>query len=181
MMDRQRLVHPMQSHPTQNRRRPSLLLTLLLTITVHFGSAFIPFIQHRLPSVSAMSTDSSCTKNKAVHPASSASAESEPNNNEQNDVVDKGEQTEEILALPESSGEDIPVLNLGDTMTFEAMGPVIINPDGTTRRIDNWDEMSKQEQEVAWRRISKRNAERRAALLEQQQQQQQQQHNEDGK
>ena len=49
------------------------------------------------------------------------------------------------------------------------MGPVIINADGTTRRIDNWDQMTEQEQKVAWRRISKRNEERRKALLEQQQ------------
>jgi len=53
------------------------------------------------------------------------------------------------------------------------MGPVIINADGTTRRIDNWDQMTKNEQEVAWRRIAKRNEERRKALLEEQQKQQQ--------
>ena len=49
------------------------------------------------------------------------------------------------------------------------MGPVIINADGTTRQIANWDQMTKREQEVTWRRISKRNEERRKALLEQQQ------------
>jgi predicted Fe-S protein YdhL (DUF1289 family) len=54
------------------------------------------------------------------------------------------------------------------------MGPVIINIDGTTRRIDNWDQMTKNEQEVAWRRIAKRNEERRKLLLEKQEQQQQQ-------
>ena len=56
-----------------------------------------------------------------------------------------------------------------DSISFEEMGPVIINADGSTRRIDNWDTMTKKEQEVAWRRISKRNEERRKALLEQQQ------------
>ena len=62
-----------------------------------------------------------------------------------------------------------------ESIRFEEMGPVIINADGTTRRIDNWDQMSENEQKVAWRRISKRNEERRKALLEKQQQQQQQQ------
>lgn len=52
------------------------------------------------------------------------------------------------------------------------MGPVIINSDGTTRRIDNWDQMTKGEQEVAWRRIAKRNEERRKVLLERLQEQQ---------
>ena len=48
------------------------------------------------------------------------------------------------------------------------MGPVIINTDGTTRQISNWDQMTKREQEVTWKRISKRNEERRKVLLEQQ-------------
>ncbi len=61
-----------------------------------------------------------------------------------------------------------------ESIRFEEMGPVIINADGTTRRIDNWDQMTKGEQEVAWRRIAKRNEERREALLEQQRQQPQQ-------
>jgi hypothetical protein len=46
---------------------------------------------------------------------------------------------------------------------------------GTTRRIDNWDTLTKQEQEVSWRRISKRNEARRKVLLEKQQQEQAQQ------
>jgi hypothetical protein len=61
-----------------------------------------------------------------------------------------------------------------ESIRFEEMGPVIINADGTTRRIDNWDQMTKSEQEVAWRRIAKRNEERRKALLEEQQQEKQQ-------
>jgi hypothetical protein len=61
-----------------------------------------------------------------------------------------------------------------ESIRFEEMGPVIINADGTTRRIDNWDQMTKGEQEVAWRRIAKRNEERREALLEQQRRQQEQ-------
>jgi hypothetical protein len=72
--------------------------------------------------------------------------------------------------LPESSSTDttIPSIKLGETIRFEEMGPVIINSDGTTRRISNWDSLTKQEQEATWRRISKRNEERRKMLLEQQ-------------
>jgi len=55
-----------------------------------------------------------------------------------------------------------------ETISFEDMGPVIINTDGTTRQIANWNQMTKREQEVTWKRISKRNEERRKALLEQQ-------------
>jgi predicted Fe-S protein YdhL (DUF1289 family) len=48
------------------------------------------------------------------------------------------------------------------------MGPIIINTDGTTRAIANWDELSEREKEVTWKRISKRNEERRKILLEKQ-------------
>lgn len=75
-------------------------------------------------------------------------------------------------ALPQLPAGDpndmsVPVLKLGEKMTFAEMGPVIINADGTTRQIANWDRMTTKEQEVTWRRISKRNAERRAKLEEQ--------------
>lgn len=77
----------------------------------------------------------------------------------------------EIPLLPESDpNADIPTLKLGEAMRFEELGPVIINLDGTTRRIDNWNEMTVREREVTWRRISKRNEERRRMLLEKMQQ-----------
>jgi predicted Fe-S protein YdhL (DUF1289 family) len=78
-----------------------------------------------------------------------------------------------LLPPPDPSSErdaSIPRIRLGESISFEEMGPVIINADGTTRRIDNWDEMTDEERRVAWRRISKRNEERRQKLLLQQQQ-----------
>lgn len=77
-----------------------------------------------------------------------------------------------VPLLPESDpNTNLPRVKLGETISFEEMGPVIINSDGTTRRIANWDEMTEKEREVTWRRISKRNEERRKILLEQQNQQ----------
>jgi hypothetical protein len=96
-----------------------------------------------------------------------------------NDEAEKTKEEEPILQLPEASGDSsIPSIKLGDSIKFDAMGPVIINSDGSTRQIANWDKMTEHEQQVAWRRIAKRNEERRQALLEQQQQQQQQQQQE---
>eukprot|EP00569_Conticribra_weissflogii_P003168 CAMPEP_0171343666 /NCGR_PEP_ID=MMETSP0878-20121228/17738_1 /TAXON_ID=67004 /ORGANISM="Thalassiosira weissflogii, Strain CCMP1336" /LENGTH=125 /DNA_ID=CAMNT_0011846669 /DNA_START=155 /DNA_END=532 /DNA_ORIENTATION=+ len=114
-----------------------------------------------------MSADSTATKpisTEKIHNICS-----EDNNIDQNDGTNH---PDEILLLPPNDSTDpsIPRIKLGDTITFEEMGPVIINADGSTRRIDNWDKMTKHEQEVAWRRISKRNEARRAALLEQQKQ-----------
>lgn len=75
----------------------------------------------------------------------------------------------EIPRLPESSPDsNLPRIKLGETISFERLGPVIINTDGTTRVIENWNELSSNEQAVTWRRISKRNEERRKILLEKQ-------------
>lgn len=75
-----------------------------------------------------------------------------------------------IPLLPEPGpNSNLKSYKLGETIRFEEMGPVIINTDGTTRRIANWDQLTKHEQEVSWRRISKRNEQRRKILLEEQQ------------
>lgn len=77
---------------------------------------------------------------------------------------------EEIPQLPAASGDpNIPSIRLGETIRFEEWGPIILNTDGTTRRIANWDNLTEQEKKVTWRRISKRNEERRLVLLEEQQ------------
>lgn len=80
-----------------------------------------------------------------------------------------GISNEEVPQLPASDidNKDIPTIKLGETIKFDEMGPVIINLDGTTRQIDNWSDLSEREKEVTWRRISKRNEERRKMLMEQ--------------
>jgi len=57
---------------------------------------------------------------------------------------------------------------MGEKLKLDHLGPIIINPDGTTRRIENWDTMTEKEREVAWRRISKRNQVRIDTLNKQQ-------------
>ena len=93
--------------------------------------------------------------------AASRSGDSESIANDSDDI------NAELPLLPASDPDsDIPSIKLGDTIRFEEMGPIIINLAGTTRRIENWNEMTKQEQEVSWRRIAKRNEERRKMLME---------------
>ena len=45
--------------------------------------------------------------------------------------------------------------------------PLVVAEDGTLSRIPNWSELSEGEQEIAWRRISKKNEQRLARLREQ--------------
>ena len=85
------------------------------------------------------------------------------------DSHDQEQSTVPLLGASTSDDPSIPRIQLGETISFDHMGPVIINSDGTTRTIDNWKELSPQEQQTAWRRIAKRNEQRRAALLQQEQ------------
>ena len=72
------------------------------------------------------------------------------------------------LALPPTDpnvavgggGEEPRTLRVGETLDFEELGPIIINSDGTTRRIANWDDMTEREQQVTWKRIAARNKRR---------------------
>jgi hypothetical protein len=72
---------------------------------------------------------------------------------------------DQVLPLPEAEGTgNLPKLKFGEKLRFEEWGPIVINADGTTRRISNWDMMTKAEQERTWTRIAKRNKERLEAL-----------------
>lgn len=100
--------------------------------------------------------------------SSSFASSSDPKPPQQQLPADKDQTSgkgEELLGLPAADPDaNIPSLQVGESLKLESVGPVIINSDGTTRTIANWDTLSEREKEVTWRRIKKRNAERRAVL-----------------
>lgn len=51
-------------------------------------------------------------------------------------------------------------------MKLDALGPMVVNHDGTLSRIENWDQMSEIEQQNTLRVLNKRNKARLAALRE---------------
>ena len=76
-----------------------------------------------------------------------------------------------ILGLPAPrpvKEGDAPVrsidLSSGASVALDALGPVVVNEDGTLSRIGNWAQMTPLEQATTQRRISARNNERLAAL-----------------
>lgn len=98
-------------------------------------------------------------------PSSSSLASPDPKARSQH-KGDQQDTKEEILQLPASDPDaNVPSLKVGESLKLESVGPVIINSDGTTRTIANWDTLTEREKEVTWRRIKKRNAERREVLL----------------
>mmetsp|Transcript_5996 Transcript_5996/g.8320 ORF Transcript_5996/g.8320 Transcript_5996/m.8320 type:complete len:109 (+) Transcript_5996:14-340(+) len=78
----------------------------------------------------------------------------------------KDEAEKPVLGLPAPSdfkGESKTAS--GDGIKFDKLGPVVLNSDGTISRIANWHKMTKREQDLTYKRIVKRNNERRQALL----------------
>eukprot|EP01064_Diplonema_japonicum_P034180 TRINITY_DN7000_c0_g2_i1.p1 TRINITY_DN7000_c0_g2~~TRINITY_DN7000_c0_g2_i1.p1 ORF type:complete len:113 (+),score=27.08 TRINITY_DN7000_c0_g2_i1:47-385(+) len=83
-------------------------------------------------------------------------------------VEAKGAGVDETLELPEvggGEGKGTP-LKLGERVKLDHIGPLVINKDGSTRRVTNWEAMTEQEREVAYKRITERNRERIKNLKE---------------
>jgi hypothetical protein len=136
----------------------------------------VTFLNSHMPSERCSAAAFAAT----APPVGDAATRSSPvDANDPANNVEESESSSVPLLLPPSNGKDgnITSIQLGETISFDQLGPIILNTDGTTRRIDNWNEMTQQEQETTWRRIKKRNAERRKVLLEQQELEQRQQQN----
>ncbi len=43
---------------------------------------------------------------------------------------------------PPDPDSNLPSIKLGESIRFEEWGPIILNSDGTTRRIANWDTLT---------------------------------------
>ncbi len=54
----------------------------------------------------------------------------------------------------------------GDSISMTELGPIIVNADGTLRRIENWSKLTKQEQANTMRIVTRRNKKRLEALKE---------------
>lgn len=102
----------------------------------------------------------------------SMSGDAVPNDNVEvlgkQEIISEDNQQEEILPLP-APGDvtESRKLQLGESITLDEMGPIIVNTDGTLRRIENWQNMTSAEQKTTLRLISARNKKRIEALRQQ--------------
>jgi hypothetical protein len=80
--------------------------------------------------------------------------------------------TQEVLSLaPGDSGGGVDGapppgvrrLRLGERVALDELGPVVVQPDCTLRRIDNWGALTPHERAAAQRRLGARNAARLGA------------------
>lgn len=75
------------------------------------------------------------------------------------------ENTLEIPELPApDSTHDIPQLKYGEKVSLDELGPIIVNVDGSLRRITNWDTLTEMEKQSSYRQIMARNKRRLDAL-----------------
>ena len=86
-------------------------------------------------------------------------------------MADEAGEQEEVLALPSApaneggGGDETRTITVnGDPVKIDALGPVVVNSDGTISRIANWHSMTEPEQQRTLRVIGKRNRSRMAAL-----------------
>lgn len=81
-----------------------------------------------------------------------------------------GESGVPLLPPPKSEDEtEIRTLSLGGSIKMDELGPMIVNTDGTLRRIANWATLTKFEQTNTLRIIAARNKKRLEAIKLQQQ------------
>lgn len=80
----------------------------------------------------------------------------------QEEAQEQEEQNKPILALPEapsaeSAATQLDVSGGGSTVKLDALGPLVVNQDGTLSRIANWEQMTEIERRNTLRVLGKRN------------------------
>ncbi|KAI5466967.1 hypothetical protein BGZ63DRAFT_328465, partial [Mariannaea sp. PMI_226] len=61
-------------------------------------------------------------------------------------------------------GDDVTTLRVGETLRLDALGPLVINRDGSMSRVGNWAGMTEAEREATLRLLGRRNKQRLEAL-----------------
>jgi hypothetical protein len=138
----------------------SLALSILYTTVTIMSS----------PGDAFASAANSSNNHPAQHPPQNLAQEGRPE-------TSKSELLQ--LSAGDPNDDNVKSLKMGESLKLDNLGPIIINTDGTTRTIDNWDTLTEREREVSWRRIAKRNAERRVILEQKQKELDQQQQTEE--
>ncbi|KAL7944469.1 hypothetical protein V8C42DRAFT_326859 [Trichoderma barbatum] len=119
-------------------------------------SRLSPFVSQ--PLLSPFSSSSSKMNSDSQPPSQQDSSSSSPS---------AEPSSRKTLPAPGSNSENVTTLDVsgsGTTVKLDALGPMVVNVDGTMSRISNWDKMADIEKENTLRIIGKRNQQRLAAL-----------------
>jgi hypothetical protein len=116
-------------------------------------------------SVSCASIRMSSTSSSA--PAAAATPQY---SDEKQQAQDSSQPDKLPLGLPEPPSADGPIkldVSTGESVSLDALGPMVVNKDGTISRIANWDKMAAIEKQNTLRIVGKRNQVRLEALRKQ--------------
>jgi hypothetical protein len=146
------------------------LLFFLISLAVGFQ---FPFFKS-LPITRSLALSMSSTT-VTKEPVSSEARNEQPEISNQivslpgtNPTNESNEKEIPLLPLPKAEKEgETRQLPLGGTVKMDYLGPMIINTDGTVRRIANWQTMTPAEQANTVRLITARNKRRLEALKQQ--------------
>lgn len=89
------------------------------------------------------------------------------NNQQQPDPQPQDKRNQALPAPGDGTGNGVTTIDMsgGDTtVKLDALGPLVVNEDGTMSRISNWTEMAEIEKKNTLRILGKRNKQRLEAL-----------------
>jgi len=123
--------------------------------------------QHTNPSSSSSSSSSSSLSSSSSSGKASNSSPMDANNGSGSGSDNgSGSGSDNGSGSDAESPDKIHKLEVGgESVGLRDLGPIIINPDGSARRITNWAVLTAAEKEVAWRRVRLRNARRMKTLI----------------
>ncbi|GIK03745.1 hypothetical protein Aspvir_007819 [Aspergillus viridinutans] len=109
--------------------------------------------EHSFSTSASMSADSASNESQSQY-------HRQPE--EQQEQDQEQDQNKPILALPEAPSADAQATQLdvsggGSTVKLDALGPLVVNQDGTLSRIANWEQMTEIERRNTLRVLGKRN------------------------
>lgn len=64
----------------------------------------------------------------------------------------------------QDQGDGVTTLRVGDSLRLDALGPLVVNADGSVARVGNWAGMTPAEREATLRLLGRRNRQRLEAL-----------------
>ncbi|KAJ4254845.1 hypothetical protein NW762_009643 [Fusarium torreyae] len=67
-------------------------------------------------------------------------------------------------ASSSNRGDDVTALRVGESVRLDALGPLIVNTDGTMGRVGNWTGMTENEKQQTLKLLARRNKQRLEAL-----------------
>ncbi|KAM3503449.1 hypothetical protein MY10362_004196 [Beauveria mimosiformis] len=107
--------------------------------------------------------------------SSSRAASSSSSSSSKDGAADHPQHPQGLPAPGDAAGSDPITLDVsgeGSTVKLAALGPLVVNVDGTVARIANWKEMTAVERETTVRMVGRRNEKRLDALRKQKEEEQ---------